>query len=873
MGVIALATIVYIFTDERAMAKPSARWEIAMRLKRYSFAVVVAGLSVSAALLQPTCAFAVDAHVQGETVSSATSVAEAESLVAGETEQGALTSEQTADQTDSEPDAEGTPETSDGWVDIEGGKQYWRDDAPLKDEWLELNGARYRFSSDGFMLTGFQDIDGARYYFAPDAGAMQTGWRLIDGAWYWFDTTSGAMAVNQAFAEGRWSRFDGQGMWLGYTDGWVLNGTDWYWTSAGVSQTGWRWVNGAWYWLSPSDGKMATGWIWDGGAWYYMSPSGAMLTGWQYVDGHWYYLRSNGAMATGWLYEGGIWYWLGGSGAAAQNEVARVGSESYVFNASCNMGSSGWCLVNGNWYLASSSGALQSGWRWVNGAWYWMGWSDYAMRTGVLSLGGSKYYLTPSGAMATGWAWDDGDQCWYYATPNSNDGRLLTGWRFIGGSWYWMDPATAKMLTGWLDFQDGSYYLSGSGAMLSSSLLDANGSKYWLDGSGLCVSGWADTSSGRFYFDPSAAGSEAVGTRHPAKLGRVEIDGKTYQIDANSGLLRNTWVGNEDGSQNWAESDGSLSALTLRDGVLTLSDGSLASGWLDLGGSRFYADAEGRLCSGWASIDGQRYYFDPTTYAMKTGWLADEESWYWLRRDGAMATGWVNIPGDAWYYLNADGAMKTGWFEEGGKHYYLDPSGRMATGVRYIDGVRRVFWTNGECDKIGWQNAPQYPQVSSWNVTLPRYSSGKFAYATPSRISVDATREDCINAFVGRAYEYLGSPYIWDYACAPGVGVDCAGLVLQCLYACGVDTFPMSPYDHYYTPGHDHYANDLWNNSSFLHLDYSQVQRGDIVCYPGHVAIYVGNNQIIEAASPRYGVRLISASYRKDIRGVLRPFV
>ena len=39
------------------------------------------------------------------------------------------------------------------------------------------------------------------------------------------------------------------------------------------------------------------------------------------------------------------------------------------------------------------------------------------------------------------------------------------------------------------------------------------------------------------------------------------------------------------------------------------------------------------------------------------------------------------------------------------------------------------------------------------------------------------------------AYEYLdaNTPYIWDYACAPGVGVDCAGLVLQCLYATGMD--------------------------------------------------------------------------------------
>ena len=352
--------------------------------------------------------------------------------------------------------------------------------------------------------------------------------------------------------------------------------------------------------------------------------------------------------------------------------------------------------------------------------------------------------------------------------------------------------------------------------------------------------------------------------------GRLSIDGKTYYIDPASGLAMNKWIDNEDGSRSWAEADGSLFG-SLREGVLTLDGGATANGWVAIAGKTFYAYANGRLASGWLQVDGSRYYFDPATYEMKTGWLLDGGSWYWLGSNGAMATGWVYV--DAWYYLNGDGTMKTGWLELGGKHYWLDASGRMATGARYIDGYRRYFWTNGECDKIGWQNPSQYPQVSSWTVKLPSYCTGRFDYVTPSRIGVNATKEDCINAFVGRAYEYLGTPYIWDYACAPGVGVDCAGLVMQCLYATGMDTFPMTPYDHYYTPGHDHYANDLWNNSGFMHLSYSQRQRGDIICWPGHVAIYIGNDQMIEAASPALGTRLTTVYNVGNIRGVLRPFV
>ena len=75
------------------------------------------------------------------------------------------------------------------------------------------------------------------------------------------------------------------------------------------------------------------------------------------------------------------------------------------------------------------------------------------------------------------------------------------------------------------------------------------------------------------------------------------------------------------------------------------------------------------------------------------------------------------------------------------------------------------------------------------------------------------------------------------------------------------------------TPGHDHYANDMWNDPKFMHLDFSQRQRGDLICYNGHIAIYLGNDQIIEAASPRYGVRVHSVYVGYPIKGVLRPFV
>lgn len=192
-----------------------------------------------------------------------------------------------------------------------------------------------------------------------------------------------------------------------------------------------------------------------------------------------------------------------------------------------------------------------------------------------------------------------------------------------------------------------------------------------------------------------------------------------------------------------------------------------------------------------------------------------------------------------------------------------------------VAGQRYTFGpTSYVQEYAGFQNPAPFFQVSMNSVTVPHMGQGIFGYRTPSRIPWNATKQDCINAMITRAYDYLGNtPYIWDYSCAPGVGVDCAGLVMQALYATGMDLMPFNPWDHYYTPGHDQYANGMWDNPRFMHLDFSQRQRGDLVCYPGHIAIYLGNDQIIEAYSPAVGVRVSSVYSSPNIKGVLRPFV
>lgn len=177
----------------------------------------------------------------------------------------------------------------------------------------------------------------------------------------------------------------------------------------------------------------------------------------------------------------------------------------------------------------------------------------------------------------------------------------------------------------------------------------------------------------------------------------------------------------------------------------------------------------------------------------------------------------------------------------------------------------------------GFQNPSQYYQVSNESVTIKNQGKNKFGFRQESRIGIDATREECIETMIDVAYEYLdaNTPYIWDYACAPGVGVDCAGLVLQCLYATGMDLttheYYMNPWDHYYTPGHDHYAVWMRQTEGFKHVALEDRQRGDLIFYEGHVAIYLGNDKIIDAYPSK--VRITSIWTHSYPIAVARPFV
>ena len=247
-------------------------------------------------------------------------------------------------------------------------------------------------------------------------------------------------------------------------------------------------------------------------------------------------------------------------------------------------------------------------------------------------------------------------------------------------------------------------------------------------------------------------------------------------------------------------------------------------------------------------------------YTWKRGWAEGSATLVGSQMGGESLS--VTLPAEDYYWFYAK---------------VIDPEGHEDYRAQRI-----LYAPSG---KIGWQNPSDMYQVSTYNVSPHSPSRGILSYMTPSRIGAAATRQDCVEAFIARAYEYLGTSYVWNYACAPGVGVDCVGLVMQCCYAVGMDTKdddyircfdPICHWDSGSDGWHSHDANNLWNYGKIQRISKSQMSRGDLVFWPGHVAIYLGNDQIIQAL-PSGGVYITtlynSTSYNYDrISGVGRLF-
>ena len=165
-----------------------------------------------------------------------------------------------------------------------------------------------------------------------------------------------------------------------------------------------------------------------------------------------------------------------------------------------------------------------------------------------------------------------------------------------------------------------------------------------------------------------------------------------------------------------------------------------------------------------------------------------------------MAIGWIQIDATR-YYTNAEGIMQTGWQTIGGNRYYFYEGGSMAVGDSRIDDIPYHFGSDG---------------ILNMGQSVVNY-----------------------------AMQFIGNPYVWAGESLTN-GCDCSGFTMKIYERFGITGMP-----------HNSTSQRSWGDPVG---SLAAARPGDLLCFEGHVGIYIGNGEMVNAANsnpyPVGGIRV-----------------
>lgn len=118
--------------------------------------------------------------------------------------------------------------------------------------------------------------------------------------------------------------------------------------------------------------------------------------------------------------------------------------------------------------------------------------------------------------------------------------------------------------------------------------------------------------------------------------------------------------------------------------------------------------------------------------------------------------------------------------------------------------------------------------------------------STPVNVTISGDSEMGV-AVAEYAVQFVGNPYVYGGTSLTN-GADCSGFVMSVYANFGVSLPHSSSADRSQGSAVDSLAN---------------AQPGDLICYSGHVALYIGNGQIVHASNSKTGIIISNADYRK----------
>lgn len=114
-------------------------------------------------------------------------------------------------------------------------------------------------------------------------------------------------------------------------------------------------------------------------------------------------------------------------------------------------------------------------------------------------------------------------------------------------------------------------------------------------------------------------------------------------------------------------------------------------------------------------------------------------------------------------------------------------------------------------------------------------------------VETSATGSEMGNAVIAYATQFVGNPYVYGGTSLTN-GADCSGFVMKVYENFGV-SLP--------------HSSSALRSKGYDVGGLDNAQPGDIVCYSGHVGLYMGNGKIVHASTSRTGITISNAAYRQ----------
>ena len=179
--------------------------------------------------------------------------------------------------------------------------------------------------------------------------------------------------------------------------------------------------------------------------------------------------------------------------------------------------------------------------------------------------------------------------------------------------------------------------------------------------------------------------------------------------------------------------------------------------------------------------------------------------------------------------------------EDSEKIHYYDKNDKMFRNGYSFDWCRVITSE----DEIG------YVRMNQLTTANPFYRAPTTTYRPPAvTVAPQQYSNAAIQTVINKAMSYVGCPYRLgglSYA-----GIDCSGLTYRAFESVGI-YLPRLSYS-YWSVGRA--------------VSFSELRPGDVVCYDsewngsiGHVAIYIGNGQVVHAQNPWKGVAVGSVYF------------